>query len=203
MKVLVACKYSGTVRDEFTALGFDAWSCDFEPQETKGNHIQADVTTILNNGWDLMIAHPPCERLCVSGARWKYEKDGWVEEQKEAISLVRALLNAPIKHIALENPIGIISSIIREPDQIIQPWCYGHGETKATCLWLKNLPLLRPTNIVNGRETRVHSLPPSPERKKLRAWKYKGIAKAMANQWGKYITINQSRNYPIQSSLFS
>lgn len=186
MRMLVACEYSGTVRDEFSKLGWDAWSCDFEPAETDGNHLQCDVTTILNNNWDLMIAHPPCERLCVSGARWLYEKKGWAEEQKAGLLLVKSLLNAPINYIALENPVGIISTEIRQPDQIIQPWMFGHGETKATCLWLKNLPKLKPTNIVDGRENRVHKLPPSPERKKLRAWRYKGIAKAMAQQWTEF-----------------
>ena len=194
MRVLVACEYSGTVRDSFSARGHDAWSCDFEPQETPGNHYQCDVLTILDRDWDLMIAHPPCERLCVSGARWKYEKPGWEAEQEAALDLVRKLLDAPIPRIALENPVGIISSRIRRPDQIIQPWEFGYGETKATCLWLKNLPPLLPThrdgdlfleptpsNIV----ARVHKLPPSPERKKLRAWRYKKIAEAMADQWGR------------------
>lgn len=194
MKVLIACEYSGTVRDAFAALGHDAWSCDFEPAETPGNHLQCDVTTIFDRDWDLMIAHPPCERICVSGARWKYEKEGWVEEQEKALELVAALLNAPIPRIALENPVGIISSRIRKPDQIIQPWMFGHGETKATCLWLKNLPKLfhaKETDLFNKKIThvkervaRVHSLPPSPDRKKLRAWKYNNIANAMADQWG-------------------
>lgn len=193
MRVLVACEYSGTVRDEFSRLGHDAWSCDFEKQQTEGNHIQGDVLKVIRMGWDLMIAHPPCERLCVSGARWKYEKEGWAQEQDEAIKFVEQLLNAPIEKIALENPVGIISSRIRKPDQIVQPWMFGHPETKATCLWLKNLPLLIPTHINNDLFSdsvpekivaRVHKLPPSPERKQLRAWKYKNIAKAMAEQWG-------------------
>jgi hypothetical protein len=193
MKVLIACEYSGTVRDQFAELGHDAWSCDFEPRETIGNHIQCDVRKILGWGWDLMVAHPPCERLCVSGARWKYEKPGWSEEQEQALDLVRALLDAPISKIALENPVGIISSRIRKPDQVVQPWMFGTGETKATCLWLKNLPLLQPTHRNDDlflepepkeRHPRVHRLPPSPERKKLRAWKYTSIAKAMAEQWG-------------------
>lgn len=194
MKVLIACEYSGTVRDAFAARGHDAWSCDFEAAETAGNHLQCDVTTILNDGWDLMIAHPPCERLCVSGARWKYEKTGWAEEQEQALSIVFALMNAPIHKIAIENPIGIISTRIRKPNQVIQPWMFGHGETKATCLWLKNLPKLQhfatvdlfndKVTHVKERVARVHSLPPSPERKKLRAWKYNKIAQAMAEQWG-------------------
>lgn len=204
LKVLVACEYSGTVRDQFSALGHEAWSCDFEPAETEGNHFQCDVTSILDQGWDLMIAHPPCERLCVSGARWKYEKVGWAEEQKKGLALVRSLLEAPITHIALENPIGIISSEIREPDQIIQPWQFGHGEIKSTCLWLKNLPLLRPTDVVSGREPRVHKCPPGKDRKKLRAWKYNGIAKAMAIQWSSFIQSQREKGifkYPYQQRL--
>lgn len=195
MKVLVACEYSGTVRNAFLDKGHDAYSCDFEQAESlPARHFQCDVLTLFDKGWDLMIAHPPCERLCVSGARWKYEKEGWVEEQKQGLALVRALLNAPINKIALENPIGIISTKIRKPDQIIQPWMFGHGETKATCLWLKNLPKLFHAGEVDlfndkithvkERVARVHSLPPSAERKKLRAWKYTNIAEAMANQWG-------------------
>lgn len=136
---------------------------------------------IINDGWDLMIAHPPCTHLAVSGSRWFKDK---VKEQAEALDFVRLLLNAPIKHIALENPISVISSKIRKPDQIIQPWQFGHGETKATCLWLKNLPKLVPTKIVDGREARVHKMPPSPDRWKLRSTTYQGIADAMAKQWG-------------------
>ena len=193
MRVLIACEYSGTVRDEFRKRGHDAWSCDYARAETDGNHICGDVLYELDKGWDLMIAHPPCERLCVSGARWKYEKDGWEDEQDASIDFVKALLDAPIDRIALENPIGIISTRIRKPDQVIQPWMFGTPETKATCLWLKNLPLLQPTHIHNDLfsppppdeiETRVHSLPPSPERKRLRAWRYTKIAEAMAKQWG-------------------
>lgn len=201
MKVLIACEYSGTVRNAFLERGHDAFSCDFEPAESlPERHYQCDVLTLFDKGWDLMIAHPPCERLCVSGARWKYEKLGWAEEQEEGLALVRALLNAPIHRIALENPIGIISTKIRKPDQIIQPWMFGHGETKATCLWLKNLPKLfhaKTTDLFNDKIThvkeriaRVHSLPPSPERKKLRAWKYKNIANAMAAQWGNILEKN-------------
>lgn len=193
MKVLVACEYSGTVRDAFAARGHDAWSCDFEPAENGGKHFQCDVTTLFDLGWDLMIAHPPCERICVSGARWLYEKPGWKEEQEQGLDLVRKLLNAPIARIALENPIGIISTRIRPPDQVIQPWMFGHGETKATCLWLKNLKPLQPTHLHDDlfcaeppKEivARVHKLPPSPNRKKLRAWRFKNIAAAMAEQWG-------------------
>ena len=136
---------------------------------------------VIGAGWDLMIAHPPCTHLAVSGSRWFKDK---VSEQAIALDFVRLLLNAPIKKIALENPISVISSKIRKPDQIIQPWQYGHGETKATCLWLKNLPKLMPTNIVDGREAKVHKMPPSPNRWKLRSTTYQGIADAMAQQWG-------------------
>jgi len=139
------------------------------------------VFDIVNDGWDLMIAHPPCTHLAVSGARWFKEKK---EEQIEALNFVRMLLDAPIQKIALENPISIISSKIRKPDQIIQPWMFGHGETKATCLWLKNLPKLTPTDIVEGREQRIHKLPPTPDRWKIRSKTFEGIAKAMAEQWG-------------------
>jgi site-specific DNA-cytosine methylase len=181
MKVLVACEYSGTVRDAFVALGHDAMSCDLLLTDVPGPHYQGDVFDIINDGWDLMIAHPPCTHLDVSGARWFKDKQ---VEQQEALEFVKRLLNAPIKRIALENPISIISSKIRKPDQIIQPWMFGHGETKATCLWLKNLPKLVPTNIVEGREARIHKLPPSPDRWKIRSKTFEGIAQAMANQWG-------------------
>jgi len=156
-------------------------SCDLLPTDQPGPHYQGDVMDIIADGWDLMIAHPPCTHLAVSGSRWfKYKE----KEQAEALDFVRLLLNAPIKHIALENPISVISSKIRKPDQIIQPWQFGHGETKATCLWLKNLPKLVPTNIVEGREAKVHKMPPSPDRWKLRSTTYQGIADAFANQWG-------------------
>lgn len=181
MRVLVACEYSGTVRDAFKAKGHDAWSCDLLPTDVPGNHIQDDVFKVINEGWDLMIAHPPCTHLAVSGARWFHKKQ---KEQALALDFVRALLNANIPKIALENPVSIISSKIRKPDQVIQPWQYGHGETKATCLWLKNLPKLKPTDIVEGREPRIHKLPPSPDRWKIRSKTYEGIALAMANQWG-------------------
>ncbi len=180
MKVLVACEFSGIVREAFKAKGHDSWSCDLLPTENPGNHIQGDVLEILNDGWDLMIAHPPCTHLAVSGARWfKYK----IQEQTEALEFVKKLLNANIWKIALENPVSIISSAIRRPDQIIQPWMFGHGETKATCLWLKNLPLLNPTNLVDGRKARVHREPPGPERWKNRSRTFAGIAQAMADQW--------------------
>lgn len=181
MKVLIACEYSGLVRDAFKVKGHDAWSCDLLPTELPGQHIQGDVLTILNNGWDLMIAHPPCTHLAVSGARWFKDKK---VEQQEALEFVTKLMSAPIEKIAIENPISIISSKIRKPDQIIQPWQFGHGETKATCLWLKGLPLLIPTEIVEGREPRVHRIPPSEDRWKDRSRTFVGIAKAMGEQWG-------------------
>jgi hypothetical protein len=181
MRVLIACEYSGAVRDAFLARGHDALSCDLLPTESPGPHYQGDVRDVLGDGWDLMIAHPPCTHLAVSGARWFKDKQ---VEQAEALDFVRLLLEAPIPRIALENPISIISSRIRKPDQIVQPWQFGHGETKATCLWLKNLPKLTPTQIVNGREARVHRMAPGPDRWKERSRTYAGIAAAMAAQWG-------------------
>jgi len=181
MKVLVACEFSGTVRDAFIARGHDAISCDLLPTEKPGPHHQGSVLDILDQGWDLMIAHPPCTHLAVSGARWFKDKR---KEQEGALVFVRLLLDAPIERIALENPISIISSRIRKPDQIIQPYQFGHGETKATCLWLKGLTKLRPTEMVEGREARVHKMPPSPDRWKERSRTYQGIADAMADQWG-------------------
>lgn len=182
MKILIACEYSGTVREAFSKLGHDAWSCDILETEIPGNHLQCDVREILGDGWDMMIAHPPCTHLAVSGARWFKDKK---VEQAEALEFVRLLLNAPIERIALENPISIISSHIRKPDQIIQPWQFGQGETKATCLWLQNLPKLQPTNIVEGREQRIWKMPPGENRWKERSRTFEGIAQAMANQWGK------------------
>lgn len=181
MKVLVACEYSGRVRDAFIAAGHDAISCDLLPTEQPGPHYQGDVRDVIGNGWDLMIAHPPCTHLAVSGARWFKDK---LQEQAESLEFVRLLMDAPIQRIAVENPVSIISSRIRKPDQVIQPWQYGHGETKATCLWLKGLPKLFPTKIVGGRENRVHRMPPSKNRWKDRSRTYQGIANAMADQWG-------------------
>jgi site-specific DNA-cytosine methylase len=182
MRVLVACEFSGTVRRAFRVLGHDAVSCDLLPAEDGSpDHYQGDVRDILRDGWDLMIAHPPCTHLAVSGARWFKDK---LVEQGEALEFVRLLLDAPIERIALENPVSIISSRIRKPDQIIQPWQFGHGETKATCLWLKNLRLLMPTDVVDGREARVHRMPPGPDRWKERSRTFDGIAAAMAVQWG-------------------
>lgn len=184
MRVLVACEYSGRVRDAFIKRGHDAMSCDILPTDAPGPHYQGDVRDILGDGWDLMIAHPPCTHLAVSGARhFAAKKASGVQD--EALDFVRLLFDAPIQRIALENPVSIISSRIRKPDQIIQPWQFGHGETKATCLWLKNLPLLRPTNIVDGRDDRIHKMPPSPNRWKERSRTYQGIADAMAEQWGR------------------
>lgn len=181
LNVLVACEYSGTVRDAFKARGHNAWSCDLLDTDVPGKHIRGDVSEVLGDGWDLMIAHPPCTHLAVSGARWFKEKQA---EQAEALEFVKLLLEAPIPLIALENPISIISSKIRKPDQIIQPWQFGHGETKATCLWLKGLPKLQPTEIVEGREQRIWKMGPSPDRWKERSKTFPGIAKAMAEQWG-------------------
>ena len=180
MRVLVACEFSGVVRDAFRALGHDAWSCDIEPSETAGQHYQGDVRDMLEAGWDLLIAHPPCTHLASSGARWFKTK---TDEQAHALGFVLQLWRAPVARIAIENPIGILSSAWRKPDQIIQPWQFGHGETKATCLWLKHLPLLKPTAVVNGREPRVHFMPPSDERSKERSRTYAGVAAAMAEQW--------------------
>jgi site-specific DNA-cytosine methylase len=182
MKILVACEFSGTVRDAFSSLGHNAMSCDILPTEKPGNHYQGDVRDVLDAGWDMMICHPPCTHLAVSGARHFAAKraDG---RQQEALDFVRLLLSAPIPRIALENPISIISSHIRKPDQIIQPWQFGHGETKATCLWLKGLPKLQPTNIVEGRVARIHKMPPSEFRWKERSRTYLGVAWAMAFQW--------------------
>ena len=176
----MACEYSGVVRDAFIARGHDAMSCDLLPTESDGPHHTGDVRDLLSEPWDLMIAHPPCTHLAVSGARWFKDK---LVEQAEALEFVRLLLGADIPMIALENPISIISSRIRKPDQIIQPWMFGHGETKATCLWLKGLPKLMPTNVVEGREARVHRMAPGPDRWKERSRTYQGIADAMAAQW--------------------
>jgi site-specific DNA-cytosine methylase len=183
MKVLIACEYSGTVRDAFIKAGHEAMSCDLLPTDALGPHYQGNVLDVINDGWDLMIAHPPCTHLAVSGARHFAAKRA-SGVQQEALEFVRLLLAAPIGKIALENPVSIISSAIRKPDQVIQPWQFGHGETKATCLWLKNLPLLKPTQVVEGREARIHRMPPSADRWKKRSTTYKGIAEAMAEQWG-------------------
>lgn len=186
MRVLVACEYSGRVRQAFRAAGHDAWSCDlYEPAEDGSQfHLRGDAQSIAyEGGWDLMVAHPPCTHLAVSGAKHFADKvaDG---RQQEAVSFFLTLARAPIRYIAIENPVCIMSRIWRKPDQIVQPWQFGHGETKATCLWLKSLPPLVPTQIVPGREPRVHRMPPSATRWKERSRTYKGIAQAMAAQWG-------------------
>jgi len=188
MKVLIACEYSGTVRDAFTELGHEAMSCDLLPSEKQGHHYEGDVQDVLDYPWDLMIAHPPCTHLSVSGARHFKEKqlDG---RQQSAVSFFMRLAKADIPMIAVENPVCVMSSLWRKPDQIIHPWQYGHGETKSTCLWLKGLPDLTPTEIVEGREARIHRLPPSEERWKIRSETYLGIAKAMASQWGNVLTL--------------
>ena len=181
MKVLVACEFSGAVRDAFRNKGHEAYSLDILPSESPSEyHIQDDLRNIDVSAYDLLIAFPPCTYLAVSGARWFKDRQ---EEQKEALDFVNYILCLPVEKIAVENPIGVISTKIRKPDQIIQPWQFGHGETKATCLWLKNLPLLTPTNIVEGREPRIHHMSPGPDRSKERSRTYKGIAEAMAEQW--------------------
>ena len=193
MRVLIACEYSGVVRDAFLNAGHYAMSCDLLPCEStaSGDHYQGDVRDILDHDWDLMIAHPPCTHLAVSGARWFKDKP---QEQQDALEFVRLLLDAPVPRIALENPVSIISSRIRKPDQIIQPYEHGHEATKTTCLWLKNLPLLQPSNIVgkgarhitkSGRSLpKWYNLPPSADRWKIRSATFPGIAAAMAAQWG-------------------
>ncbi|MCP3680394.1 MAG: DNA cytosine methyltransferase [Gammaproteobacteria bacterium] len=182
MKILIACEFSGVVRDAFIEKGHDAISCDLLSSETSGPHYQGDVYDIIREGFDLMIAHPPCTYLAVSGARWWKERK---KEQEEAAIFFKKLIECEyIDKIAVENPVGIMSTLYRKPDQYIQPWQFGHGETKKTGLWLKNLPLLKPTKIVEGREQRIHKMPPSENRSKLRSITYKGIAEAMAEQWG-------------------
>jgi site-specific DNA-cytosine methylase len=183
MKVAILCEFSGIVRDAFAEKGHEAISFDLLTTEKPGLHVQKDIMEFPKEYWeqyDLIIAHPPCTHLAVSGARWFNEKQ---EEQKEALDFVKYILDLPVPRIALENPISIISTHIRKPDQIIQPWMFGHGETKSTCLWLKNLPKLVPTNIVEGREARIHKCSPGPERWKERSRTYTGIAEAMAEQW--------------------
>lgn len=181
MRVLVACEFSGIVRDAFIARGHDAISCDLLPTERPGPHVQGDVTELLNHNWDLLIAHPPCTYLAVSGASW------WsgTPEQARAEDFFMMFAETRIPKYAIENPIGSISTYWRKPDQIIQPWQFGHGETKATCLWIDNLPLLQPTNIVDGREPRTWMMPgKGAARAKARSVTYQGIADAMADQWG-------------------
>lgn len=187
MKILIACEFSGIVREAFNSIGHEAWSCDLLPTEIPGNHIQGNVLDILNEGWDLMIAHPPCTHLAVSGARWFKDKR---QEQIEALEFVHKLLNASIDKIALENPVSIISTRICKPSQVIQPWMFGEDASKKTCLWLKNLPLLHPTDILikdryaNQTPSGQNKLGPSEDRALLRSKTYQKVAEAMANQWG-------------------
>lgn len=191
MRVLVACEFSGVVRRAFAAAGHDAWSCDLLPAEDGGPHIQGDALDAVASGWDLMIAHPPCTYLAVSGARWFAERK---PQQRRALQFFWAMLQSPIPRIAVENPIGIVSTRIRKPDQIVQPWQFGHRETKATCLWLKGLPRLVPTDVVGpprGPEEKrrfacIHRMPPGPNRGRERSRTYEGIALAMAEQWGQH-----------------
>lgn len=184
MRILVACEYSGAVRDAFRALGHDAMSCDLLPTDAPGQHYQGDLFDVIDYPWDLMVAHPPCTHLSVSGAR-HFEAKRMDGRQQAAVSFFMRIVRASahIKSVAIENPVCVMSSLYRRPDQVIQPWQFGHGETKATCLWLKGLPPLQPTNIVEGREARIHKMPPGPDRWKKRSETYSGIAAAMAAQW--------------------
>jgi site-specific DNA-cytosine methylase len=183
-RVLVACEFSGIVRDAFRKRGCDAWSCDFLGSERLGPHFVGNVFDCLRSkDWGMVIAFPPCTHLAVSGARWFKGKE---KEQNDAVEFVRQLMELSVPYIAIENPVGILSTRIRKPDQIIQPWQFGYGETKATCLWLKGLPPLKPTKIVEGRTPRVHHASPGPDRWKERSRTLPGIAQAMAEQWGAY-----------------
>lgn len=193
MKILVGCEYSGTVRDAFLHFGHEAMSCDFLPTESPGPHYQGNVLDVIDSSWDLAIFHPPCTYLASSGLHWNKRIPGRAEKTEQALDFIRTLLDAPIPRIALENPIGCISTRIRKPDQIIQPWQFGHDASKATCLWLKNLPLLQPTDVLPGgkKARRANQTPsgqnklsPSADRWKKRSLTYPGIAKAMAEQWG-------------------
>jgi len=195
-RVLVGCEFSGRVREAFKSKGWDAWSCDLEPTDQPGQHIQGDIfDAIANKGpWDMLIAFPPCTHLAASGAAWFAQKraDG---RQAEGVKFFMDIV-AAVEKIgcgAIENPVGIMSTQYRKPDQIIQPWQFGHGETKATCLWLYNLPKLEPTNIVEGRQQRVHRLPQNAQRAKLRSTTYAGVAEAMGGQWSKCANIPSLR----------
>ena len=195
MKILIACEYSGRVRDAFLRAGHDAMSFDLLPTDVAGPHYQGDVTDIINQGWDMLIAHPPCTYLSVSGMHWTTRGLRDAKLTEDALAFVQLLLDAPIERIALENPISVISSRIRKPDQIITPYQFGHDASKKTCLWLKNLPLLTPTDIVEPRiidgkkrwgnqtDSGQNKLPPSADRWKIRSATYEGIANAMATQW--------------------
>jgi hypothetical protein len=183
VRVLVACEFSGTVRDAFIRRGHEAMSCDILPTEAEGPHYCGDVRDVLDYPWDLMVAHPPCTHLSVSGAR-HFAGKRLTGQQQAAVSFFMLLAKAPIPRIAIENPVCIMSSLWRKPDQTVQPWQFGHGETKATCLWLKGLPPLEPTNIVEGREARIHRMPPSADRWKERSMTFAGLADSMAEQGG-------------------
>jgi len=181
MKILIACEFSGTVRDAFIKEGHNAVSCDLKNSVTEGPHIKNDVIELLHEGWDMLIAFPPCTYLASSSSSWFQYR---LSEQAEALSFVNQLMGAPIRRICIENPVGVISTYIKKPTQIVQPWMFGHGETKATCLWLKNLPRLRYTDIVKGRKNRIHKMGQSINRRSKRSITFPGIAKAMAEQWG-------------------
>lgn len=181
LRVLVACEFSGVVRNAFAAAGHEAWSCDLLASRQPGRHLQCDVLTVLDRGWDLMVAHPPCTYLCSSGSRWWRQRQ---MEQRHALAFVQLLLDAPIRRIALENPEGCISTRIRKSDQCIHPWEYGHPEEKKTHLWLKNLPRLAPTKLAWPREQRCWRMSPCAERGLERSITFAGIAEAMATQWG-------------------
>ena len=187
MHILVACEYSGRVRDALIRRGHNAWSCDLLPPEGehKNFHLQCDVLEVLDSNWDMVIAFPPCTHLAVSGARWFPEKrkDGRQDAGVQFFMEFVHWQSRTLKPLAIENPVGIMSTRYRKPDQIIHPWMFGHGETKATCLWLHDLPTLRPTDIVEGRDPRMWRMPPSRDRAKLRSLTYTGIAEAMADQW--------------------
>jgi len=180
VRVLIACEFSGIVRDAFTAVGHEAVSVDLEYSEKPGKHVVGDVRKLLGDGWDIMVAFPPCTALCNSGNRWYAN----TVDRDEALDFVWELMHSPIKRWAIENPVGAINTEIRPPDQIIYPWQYGHGVKKTTCLWLQGLPKLRPTNMVKGRVPEVHWAAPGYWRWKERSRTYEGIARAMANQWG-------------------
>lgn len=190
MRVLIACEFSGVVQRAFAAKGHDAWSCDLLPTQGATRHLTCDVLTILDKKWDMLIGFTPCTYVCSSGLHWNKRRPERAEQTERAIEFFKQLLNAPIKYIALENPIGCLSTRVRKPDQIIQPWQFGHDASKATCLWLKNLPLLIPTMVIkkaryaNQTASGQNRLPPSADRWKLRSLTYPGIANAMAEQWG-------------------
>lgn len=195
LDVLIACESSGEVRDAFIRAGHRAMSCDLLPTEHPGPHYQGDVRDVLYQGWDMMIAHPPCTYLASSGMHWTTRGLRDPQLTVDALEFVRLLMYAPIPYICIENPVGVISTAIRQPDQIIEPWWFGHGETKATCLWLKNLPKLWKTNPVTGREQRIWRMAPGPDRWKERSRTYSGVADAMADQWGR-------ADFPVQLDIF-